>query len=98
MSSNIASLVHYTKTIREYKGNNRNSLKMSKVEEMTNETSHNPIIMIHMDVGGLPPIPIGSFWLFLSWTFFSSFQVLNFQSRFEALNNVFRDLYSYIVD
>jgi hypothetical protein len=54
--------------------------------------------MIQMDVGGLPPIPTGSFWQFSVWQFFSSFRVPNFWGRFEALNNVFRAHHSQTVD
>jgi hypothetical protein len=48
--------------------------------------------MIQMDVGGLPPIPTGSFWQFGS--FFPSFWVPDLRGRFEALNNVFRARHS----
>jgi hypothetical protein len=44
-----------------------------------------------MDVGGLPPIPTGSFWKFSSLAvIFPSFQVHDLRGRFEALNNGFR--------
>jgi hypothetical protein len=46
-----------------------------------------------MDFSGLPPIPTGSF-----WKFFRSFQVLDFQGHFEALNKIFRDLHNKIID
>ena len=54
--------------------------------------------MIQEDIGGHPPIPLGHQPLFLSdlvslivaqFTIFGSFRVLNFRSRFEALNDVF---------
>ena len=55
--------------------------------------------MMQEDIGHHPPIPLGPPPLFLlvfhfplivaQFTIFSSFQVLNFQSCFEALNDVF---------
>jgi hypothetical protein len=51
--------------------------------------------LIHMDVGGLPPIPTGSFWQFSSLVvLFPSFQFPDLQGHFEALNNIFRDQHS----
>jgi hypothetical protein len=50
-----------------------------------------------MDVGGLPTIPIGSFWQFSSSTNFPSFRVRDFRGRFEALNNVFRAHHSQCI-
>ena len=52
--------------------------------------------MIQLDIGGHPPIPFGpapsvlsvfQFWHNL--LFLAFFWVLNFQSRFEALNDIF---------
>jgi hypothetical protein len=54
--------------------------------------------MIYMDVGGLPPIPTGSFWQFSSLVVFPSFRVLDFQGCFEALNNIFRDHHSQTIN
>jgi hypothetical protein len=51
-----------------------------------------------MDFGGLPPIPTSSFWQFSSLAIFPSFRVPDFQGRFEALNNIFRDHHIQIVD
>jgi hypothetical protein len=49
-------------------------------------------VLIHMDVGALPPIPTGSFWQFSSLVIcFPSFWVSGLRGRFEALNSVFRD-------
>jgi hypothetical protein len=52
--------------------------------------------MIQVDIGGHPPIPLGppplllSVFQFLhSLLFLAVFRVLNFRSRFEALNDVF---------
>jgi hypothetical protein len=48
--------------------------------------------MIHVDIGGHPPFPAGSKQLssnFDNLLFLAVFRVLNFQSRFEALNDVF---------
>ena len=52
--------------------------------------------MIQVDIGGHPPIPLGAPPLSLSvfqfqhyLLFLAVFRVLNFQSRFEALNDVF---------
>ena len=57
------------------------------------------VIMIQEDIGGHPPIPLGPpplssfsfpFSLIIAqFTIFGSFWVLNFWSRFEALNDVF---------
>ena len=56
--------------------------------------------MIQEDIGGHPPIPLRPPPLFYfsfpvslivaQFTIFGSFRVLNFRSRFEALNEVFR--------
>ena len=52
--------------------------------------------MIQVDIGGHPPIPLGApplslsvFWFRHSLLFLAVYWVLNFQSRFEALNDVF---------
>jgi hypothetical protein len=52
--------------------------------------------MIQVDIGGHPPIPLGPPPLLLSvfqfphsLLFLAVFRVLNFRSRFEALNDVF---------
>jgi hypothetical protein len=48
-----------------------------------------------VDIGGHPPFPAGSKKLsrnFDNLLFLAVFRVLNFQSRFEALNNVFWDM------
>jgi hypothetical protein len=45
----------------------------------------------------LPPIPTGSFWKFSSLAIFPSFWVPDFWGHFEAIKNVFRALYRYIV-
>jgi hypothetical protein len=52
--------------------------------------------MIQMDIGGHPPIPLGPPPLLLSvfqfphsLLFLAVFRVLNFRSRFEALNDIF---------
>ena len=52
--------------------------------------------MIQVDIGGHPPIPIGAPPLFLSvfqfhhnLLFLAIFRVLNFQSHFKALNDIF---------
>jgi len=52
--------------------------------------------MIQVDIGGHPPIPLGAPPLSLSvfqfrhnLLFLAVFRVLNFRSRFEALNDVF---------
>ena len=54
------------------------------------------IAMIQVDIGGHPPIPLGAPPLSLSvfqfrhsLLFLAVFRVLNFRSRFEALNDVF---------
>ena len=48
--------------------------------------------LIHMDIGGHPPIPLAQnsfpFWQFSS-NFSKFFQVQNFRAHFEALNDVF---------
>jgi hypothetical protein len=48
--------------------------------------------LIQVDIGGHPPFPAGSKQLFGNFgnlLFLAVFRVLNFQSRFEALNDVF---------
>jgi hypothetical protein len=48
--------------------------------------------MIQVDIGGHPPFPTGSKQFsgnFGNLLFLTVFRVLNFQSRFEALNDVF---------
>ena len=52
--------------------------------------------MIQVDIGGHPPIPLGAPPLYISvfqfrhsLLFLAVFRVLNFRSRFEALNDVF---------
>ena len=48
--------------------------------------------LIQMDIGGHPPFPTGSkqfFGNFGNLLFLAVFWVLNFQSRFEALNDIF---------
>jgi hypothetical protein len=48
--------------------------------------------LIQVDIGGHPPFPAGSKQLsgnFGNLLFLAVFRVLNFQSRFEALNDVF---------
>jgi hypothetical protein len=48
--------------------------------------------MIQVDIGGHPPFPSGSKQLssiFDNLLFLAVFRVLNFRSRFEALNDVF---------
>ena len=55
--------------------------------------------MIQVDIGGHPPIPLGSPPLFLfsflncsiTYYFWQVFWVLNFQSHFEGLKGVFRE-------
>ena len=42
-----------------------------------------------MDIGGHPPFPTGSKQFSSNLLFLAIFQVLNFRSRFEALNDVF---------
>jgi hypothetical protein len=66
-----------------------------------NSTQWGPLLpkgggMIQVDIGGHPPIPRGSPPLLLSvflfpcnLLFLAVFQVLNFRSHFEALNDVF---------
>jgi hypothetical protein len=44
--------------------------------------------LIYMDIGVHPPIPTGSHAIFIIGIYFLDFRVLNFQGRFEALNNV----------
>ena len=61
------------------------------------------MLLIQVDIGGHLPNPLGPPPLFLSalqfpklWhnlLFLAVFQVLNFRSRFEALNNVFWEIY-----
>jgi hypothetical protein len=49
-------------------------------------------VLIQVDIGGHPPFPAGSKQLssnFDNLLFLAVFRVLNFQSRFEALNDVF---------
>jgi hypothetical protein len=45
--------------------------------------------MIQVDIGGHPPIPLAQRPISILAVFFLVFQVLNFQGRFEALNNIF---------
>ena len=60
-----------------------------------NFRSHFEVLMIEVDIGGHPPIPFEPSPFFLSVfhfqhkLFLSFFRVLNFRSRFEALNVIF---------
>jgi hypothetical protein len=54
------------------------------------------VLLIQVDIGGHPPIPLGCppllllvFQFLHSLLFLAVFRVLNFQSRFKALNDVF---------
>jgi hypothetical protein len=52
--------------------------------------------LIQVDIGGHPPFPAGSKQLsgnFGNLLFLAVFRVLNFRSRFEALNDVFLGMY-----
>jgi hypothetical protein len=52
--------------------------------------------MIQVDIGGHPPFPAGSKQLsgnFGNLLFLAVFRVLNFRSRFVALNDVFLGIY-----
>jgi hypothetical protein len=44
--------------------------------------------LIHVDIGGHPPLPIGLHIVFILAVFLA-FQVLNFWGHFEALKNIF---------
>jgi hypothetical protein len=55
--------------------------------------------VIQVDIGGHPPFPAGSkqpSGNFGNLLFLAVFRVLNFQSRFEALNDVFLGMYQSI--
>ena len=66
------------------------------------------LILIQVDIGGHPPIPIGPPPLLLSvfqfphsLLFLAVFWVLNFCSRFEALNDIFwenREQHGSLID
>ena len=56
--------------------------------------------LIQTDIGGHPPIPLAQnncpLWQFPSY-FSTVFRVLNFQGRFEALNDVFLEIWGQMV-
>ena len=72
------------------------SWKMPKIaefmESLTQEQDKLVLMVIHMDIGGHPPIPLAQnnclLWQFPSY-FSTVFWVPNFWDRFEALNDVF---------
>ena len=45
--------------------------------------------LIHVDIGGHPPVPLARKTVFHISNFLAIFQVPNFQGHFEALNDVF---------
>jgi hypothetical protein len=55
------------------------------------------LLLIHVDIGGHPPIPNDSHAFFILEVIFLAFWVLNFQGRFEALNIIFWAFHSHTI-